>query len=281
MRSLLNPLSKGRGDAAVRKHFDSNTDLYVDKYEESYRAICRERIDLLKKFVDVTSRKPLAILDVGCGAGVFVDMLLQEYPQAQAFGVDSSLGMLRRNRFASRKVLVLGDARELPFRPQSFDLINVDTVMHHLVDFRGYQNTIRAIQRFLISLQELLKPGGLLIVHEIYHESLFRDNLGARVVYKLSTLQLPNLVANLLKRVGLNTANAGVCFLTRRQWDEMFQRACFRAQSTTDKPWIDHRLESMGFPRNGDLYYMLFSQFGGIGRNPARSRSCTPGVKST
>ena len=30
-------LSKSRGDAAVRKHFDSNTELYLDKYEEFYR----------------------------------------------------------------------------------------------------------------------------------------------------------------------------------------------------------------------------------------------------
>lgn len=246
-----------RGDATVREHFDSHTDIYVDKYEEPYKAVCRERIGLLKDSLGSPSRKPLAILDVGCGAGLFIDMLLTEFPEAQAFGVDSSIAMLRRNTRVSQKHFVLGDARELPFRPKSFDLINVDTVMHHLVDFRGYQYTIGAVEHFLLSLQELLKPGGLLIVREIYHESFLRDSLGARLVYELSTFQLPGVLAGLLKRLGLTTANAGVCFLTRRQWDDVFQRTHYTAHSVSDKPWINHGLGRIVFPRNGDLFYTL------------------------
>jgi SAM-dependent methyltransferase len=252
-----------RGDAAVREHFDSHTDLYVDKYQEAYKALCRERISLLNDFVDIAG-KPITILDVGCGAGVFIDMLLNQSTSAQAFGMDSSLGMLKRNALVPRKSLVLGDARELPFRPKSFDLINVDTVMHHLVDFRGYHKTLGAIERFLLSLQELLKPGGLLIVREIYHESWLRDNFGARLIYELSTLRLPRGFVNLFKHLGLSTANAGVCFLTRRQWDVVFRRTNYKTLAITDKPWIKHRLKKMGFPNNGDLYYALGSQGSGI-----------------
>jgi len=39
MDSPTYQLSRTRGDAAVRKHFDSNTALYVDKYEEFYRPV--------------------------------------------------------------------------------------------------------------------------------------------------------------------------------------------------------------------------------------------------
>ena len=141
-----NPPADTKGDSIVRNHFDSNTDLYVDKYQASYRVCCQERIELLKDFLDINSGVPVNILDVGCGAGVFVDMLLNLYPGAQAVGVDSSMGMLKRNVPISRKTLILGDAKRLPFRPQSFDLINVDTVMHHLVDFRGYRSTSRGYQ---------------------------------------------------------------------------------------------------------------------------------------
>ena len=259
MNALGNPMAENRGDAVVRKHFDSNTDLYVDKYDEPYKAICRERIRLLEQFLS-DRWTPCSILDVGCGAGVFVDMLLETYPQARAIGVDSSAGMLGRNIIRPRKALLLGDARDLPFHGATFDLINVDTVMHHLVDFRGYRNTIENIESFLLSLHGFLKPGGLLIVHEIYHESHLREYLGCRLVYELSTLRLPTVVANVLKRLGLNTVNAGVCFLTRRQWSEVFERTGFDSRSVTDSPWIKHRLEKMGFRYNGDLYYTLLAR---------------------
>jgi SAM-dependent methyltransferase len=261
-----------RGDALVREHFDSNTDVYVDRYQDAYKVICQERIAILEGVMGKAA-EDFALLDVGCGAGIFIDMLLSKYEKAQAWGMDSSLGMLKKNGFISRKSLILGDARELPFRPKSFDLINVDTVMHHLVDFRGYQNTLDAIERFLLSLQELLKPEGVLIVHEIYHESWLRDSLGTRMVYELSTLRLPPIAANLLKRVGLTTANAGVCFLTRRQWGDAFLQANYETLAVTDKPWVGHRLRKIGFPHNGDLYYTLRSRESGTPRHEVGSGS--------
>ncbi len=73
-------VSEAIGDAAVRKHFDTNTDLYVDTYKAAYGAICEERIGLLERFLGVPSGEPLTILDVGCGAGIFIDMLLNKFP---------------------------------------------------------------------------------------------------------------------------------------------------------------------------------------------------------
>lgn len=258
-----NSQSRTRGDEKVRNHFDAHTDLYVDKYEKPYKDICRQRLALLNGFLDTGRREPMKILDVGCGAGVFVDMLLDQYPCAEAVGVDSSFGMLKRNTPVPRKILLLGDAKELPFRPNSFDLINVDTVMHHLVDFRGYRNTLDTIEHFLSSLRNLLKPGGLLIVHEIYHEYLLRDNLGSWLVYEISTLHMPPVLANLLRYMGMEAANAGVCFLTRRQWGELFQRTHFEVLQKREKHWNKHNFEKIGFHYNGDLYYTLRSRSNG------------------
>jgi ubiquinone/menaquinone biosynthesis C-methylase UbiE len=244
-------------DVAIREHFDTNTNLYVDKYEASYKVICHERIRLLKDYVDARPGQSLTILDVGCGAGIFADLLLDAYPHVNIFCLDSSQGMLKRNASDGRKILVLGDAKALPFRPQSFDLINVDTVMHHLVDRNGYRDTRVVIKLFLRSLHPLLKPGGLVIVREIYHESILWDNLGSRLVYELSTLRLPAGMANLLKRLGLKTANVGVCFLTRKQWDQVLRQTGFKVLSLIQKPWTSHPLRIIGFRHNGDLYYAL------------------------
>jgi SAM-dependent methyltransferase len=243
--------------AAVRDHFDSNTSLYVDNIAENYGAICGERLGLLEKYLKAHAGKPLSVLDVGCGAGVFTDLLLSRYPTVRAYCLDSSIGMLARNTPATRKSLILGDAKALPFRTSSFDLINLDTVMHHLVDFEGYRSTLGTIEHFMTSLRGLLKPGGFVIVREIYHEFVLRENLGTRLMYELSTLKLPGILAKLLKRLGLTTANAGVCFLTRKQWREVFRQTGYTPLLLIDKPWGSRYLRLMGFRHSGDLYYTL------------------------
>jgi len=251
------PVPRADRSAAIRDHFDSNTSLYVDKIAENYSAICGERLGMIEQYLEAHTGQPLSVLDVGCGAGVFTDLLVSKYPTVRAYGLDSSIGMLARNVPATGKSLVLGDAKALPFRTGSFDLINLDTVMHHLVDFEGYQSTLGAIEHFMTSLRGLLKPGGFVIVREIYHEFVLRENLGTRLMYELSTLRLPGMVAKLLKRLGLTTANAGVCFLTRKQWRAVFRQTGYTPLLLIDKPWASHYLRIMGFRHSGDLYYTL------------------------
>jgi trans-aconitate methyltransferase len=104
-------------DAVIRDHFDSDTSLYVDKSAANYSAICGERLGLLEQYLEDHAGQPLSVLDVGCGAGVFTDLLLGKYPQVRDYCLDSSLGMLTRSAPGSRKSLVLSDAKALPSAP--------------------------------------------------------------------------------------------------------------------------------------------------------------------
>jgi SAM-dependent methyltransferase len=257
---LSDLISRPKTDAEtrIREHFDANTDLYVDKYAADYAKLCQDRIHLLEEHTKIHGDGPLAILDVGCGGGTFTDLLLEEFPQARAYCLDFSFGMLKRNVSKPRKILIQGDATALPFAPRNFDIINVDTLMHHLVDFRGYEETHRSIGRFLSSLRGLLKPRGVLIVREIYHESILKEDLGTRLLYKISTARLPELLASLLKKLGFKTANAGICYLTRKQWSQVFRREGYKIISVTDIPWMAAlHIRAAGFHRSGDLFYTL------------------------
>lgn len=241
-----------RVDNTIRDHFDRNITLYTDKYLFNYRRVCDERLDMLRQHFDPAIS--LRMLDVGCGGGLFADMVLRHYGNAVVYALDFSLGMLRKNRRGSRKLLIAGDAKALPFGSASFDLINVDTVMHHLVDRQGYRETIRGIGDFLQRLRSLLRPGGMIAFREIYHEFVFSEALGSRVVYSLSTAPLPQFAGSLLRKLGLNTVNAGVCFLTRDQWATVVRESGYRVLAMEDRPWNAAPYLRFGFKASGDIH---------------------------
>lgn len=249
--------SQQEPDSLVRDHFDRSAALYVDKYDVPYRIMCQERLELLDAYLSARRKDEFTVLDIGCGAGVFMDMILDRYKNARVCCIDFSFEMLNRNARTPRKRLVWGDARILPFRPASFDIINLDALMHHLIDRRGYQSTIQRIKDFLISLDSLLKPDGIVMAREIYHEYIIRDSLGTRLIYTLSTAKLPAALSRLLRTLGLNTVNAGVCFLTRNQWRQVFQDCGYAVLSAKDKSWKPSPYAMAGFCRSGDLYFTL------------------------
>ena len=120
----------------VQRHFDDNVNEYADKYIEAYARICTDRLATLQTLFN--SVQPLNVLDVGCGAGFFSDLVLARFPNARVYSLDCSFGMLRRNSVSVRKHSVQADCTQLPFVSKVFDVINIDTVMHHLISHDSY-----------------------------------------------------------------------------------------------------------------------------------------------
>jgi SAM-dependent methyltransferase len=241
----------------VRRHFSQNTNPYVDQYRDSYQRLCEARLSLYERTIRPGTDAPLRLLDVGCGGGMFADLFLERFPNASAYCVDASAGMILRNARVARKMLILADARELPLRPCRFDLINIDAVLHHVIDEGGYERTLAGIQRLLGSLRDYLTDNGVVLVREIYHEYYVKPHLGSRMLYGVTTAQVPSVVVKILKNVGVNTANAGVCFLTRQQCGDMIRASGLTARSLEDHPWKPSPYRYFGFRSSGDLYYIL------------------------
>ncbi|HEX9816233.1 MAG TPA: methyltransferase domain-containing protein [Candidatus Thermoplasmatota archaeon] len=98
-------------------------------------------------------------LDLGCGVGRFAAELRRRYG-ANVVGVDPSRAAIREARqHDALGVFASADALRLPFADESFDYAYTINVLHHLK--RGEQ------ERALAELHRVMKPGAVLIVHEM------------------------------------------------------------------------------------------------------------------
>jgi len=90
----------------------------------------RQKFSILKKFKDLKGKK---VLEVGCGTAT----QLLEFEGNLLFGLDFSKGMIKfAKENAKRKnvkaFFVIGDARRLPFKSNSFDFVFSFATIHHI-----------------------------------------------------------------------------------------------------------------------------------------------------
>ena len=110
------------------------------------------------------------VLDVGCGRGVGVQILLEQFGAGQVYGIDLDPQQVRRaqKRFAGtsegRVVLAVGSVEKLPFPNEYFDAVFDFGMLHHVVDW----------QAGVAEIGRVLKPSGLFFFEEVTREALNR-----------------------------------------------------------------------------------------------------------
>jgi SAM-dependent methyltransferase len=246
-----------RSVSTVRQYFDEHSDGYVGLRLNNLVALHRKKNAFFNFHVQYDSAAPLSVLDIGSGGGIWADLFLEDYPLSQIVCLDISLGMLRRSRSRPRKYAVVGDGKQLPFPKSCFDLINLDSLMHHLVNREGYLATILNMIEFLRSLKSVLRPQGKLIISEIYHESFIRDDMVSRLLFMASTSTLPTLLTLPVRRF-IRTQGVGICFLSRKQWFWVIARSGYRIEGWKELKWdIPFLRRLAGFKASGDLVFLL------------------------
>lgn len=171
-------------------------------------------------------------LDIGGGNGLFADRLLNTFHNSRGVLLDNSQYLLNRNLLHKRKLLICETVENIlnVFTDRKFDLIFLNWLLHHLVG-SSYEESRGNITKALIAARSLLKPGGYISIFENMYDGILVDNLPGQLIYKLTSLQT---IAPLMRALGANTAGCGVCFLSKRKWEETILSAGIKIVNYTD-----------------------------------------------
>lgn len=118
------------------------------------RRRANRRADLLVNFGEIS--KDNKILEIGCGTGLFTGKIMELSGSKDVIAIDISpelLELAQKNH--PDAVFKLGDAMNLDFNDNSFDVVFGSSVLHHL----DMEKTCKEILR-------VLKPGGRLVFAE-------------------------------------------------------------------------------------------------------------------
>lgn len=227
----------------------------VEDFNVEY--VCEREWKLVEPAFDSRfAGRPFSFLDVGGGNGSFADRLLNRYPQASGTVLDSAQLLLAANAVHSRKKLMLGSAEHLveTFR-EPFDLIVFNWSLHHFVS-STYAGTRRLQRAILAQARELLGASGVISVFENMYNGLFFDGLPGRLIFQATASRA---FAPVARKLGANTAGCGVCFLSRRQWEQEARRAGLRVASYVDGfpktlSWVKKAALNVGSVHHGHFF---------------------------
>ena len=128
-------------------------DRVADSYNQRYKGGAYRPEGIASKLLNlIQAAGAERVLEVGCGTGHWLPIL---QGQGEIIGLDQSMGMLRKAVDQGGKFsLIQGDADQLPFRSNSFDLVFCVNALHHF----KYPSV------FITQAYELLKENGVLAV---------------------------------------------------------------------------------------------------------------------
>jgi SAM-dependent methyltransferase len=147
---------------------------YLHGYSADERARLGTQARTLARWVhrDLPLADRRRLLEVGCGTGAQLELLLEAFPHLRVTGVDRAADQLAgaAPALARRAALVHADATALPFDDGAFDAAFLCWILEHVADPLAV----------LRELHRVLEPGAQVVVTEVVNATL-----GARLGHYL------------------------------------------------------------------------------------------------
>jgi len=137
---------------------------------------------VLKRLHHREFRKAVEICEFGGGAGELLGEIQKTFPKVNLTNVEI-INDYKRYLVSKKIKFILGSVLNSKFKNNSFDIIIMRDVMHHLVG-RNYKETLHNQTLALKELKRIVRPGGLIFIEELTNES----ELATRIIYYLSKL---------------------------------------------------------------------------------------------
>jgi SAM-dependent methyltransferase len=131
--------------------------------------LLQRKVGMMAEALEKVSASVPVGLDLGCGLGRHCREVARR--GARIVGLDAAHGLLRQARAAGVDV-AMGDALQLPFADETFDLVFTIGVLHHLEGPGAQEAAVGEVAR-------VLKQSGVFVVHETNPRNpLFRFYMG-------------------------------------------------------------------------------------------------------
>ncbi len=128
---------------------------YFDKFGSKNPIVQHLMNGYLQKLFVLIERtgNPDTILEIGCGDGSLTERMQRSFPEVRRiFALDPGFDVVAiGNKKGTNICFSCASIYELPFRPETFDLVVVPEVLEHLSDpEKGFLESIRVGRRFYI-----------------------------------------------------------------------------------------------------------------------------------